>query len=48
MIEIVIFGVFFGLLVIGSLVASAAGRLPDAVELEAQDQARWLKLRREA
>jgi hypothetical protein len=48
MIEIVIFGVFFGLLVVGSLIADARGRLPSVDELADQDQAHWNQLRRSA
>ena len=44
MIQIIIFGVFFGGLVIGSLIASSLGLLPSAEAMEAEDLAREAKL----
>ena len=40
MIELVFFGVFFGALVIGSLVADARGVLPSAEQLQDEDTER--------
>jgi hypothetical protein len=45
-IEIVCFAVFFAGLVIGSLVASALGRLPNAEELQEQDRRRFARFER--
>jgi hypothetical protein len=47
MLPIVIFVIFIALLVIGSVVANALGRLPNAEQLEAEDRARFRKLERE-
>ena len=46
MIEVVVLALFFGLLVVGSLVANAFGRLPDADELEKQDHTRFARYER--
>jgi hypothetical protein len=43
MIEVILFAVFFGGITIGALIANKLGKLPSADELEAQDQARWVK-----
>jgi len=43
MIEIIVLAAFFGLLVIGSIVANALGRLPNAEQLEAEDRARMTR-----
>ena len=48
MIEVVILIVFFGGLVIGSLVANARGRLPSAEGLQEEDRARLQRIEREA
>jgi hypothetical protein len=40
--------VFFAAITIGGLVANGLGRLPDAVQLEAEDRAHWARLRRES
>jgi hypothetical protein len=42
-IQVWIFAVFMGGIVIGSLVANAAGVLPDAEQLQEQDRARFRK-----
>jgi hypothetical protein len=42
-IQVWIFVVFMGGIVIGGLVANAAGVLPDAEQLEEQDRARFTK-----
>ena len=47
MIEIILFSVFFAGIVIGGLIADAAGRLPSAEELQAEDRARYAKIARE-
>ena len=39
-----IFLAFMGSLIIGSLIANAVGALPDAAELERQDQTRFTKI----
>jgi len=44
MIEIWIFAVFMGGLVVGSLIANAMGKLPNAEQLEAEDRARYKKI----
>ena len=44
MIEIWIFAVFMGGLVVGSLIANALGKLPNAEQLQAEDQARYKKI----
>lgn len=44
MIEIVLFSVFFAGIVIGGLIADAAGRLPSAEELQAEDRARYARI----
>jgi len=44
MIEIWIFAVFMGGLVVGSLIANALGKLPNAEQLEAEDRARYKKI----
>ena len=44
MVQLIILVVFFGGLVIGSLIASALGLLPSAEELEAEDLAREASL----
>jgi hypothetical protein len=41
---IVFFALFFGLLIVGSLVANATGHLPNADQLEAEDRRRWQKI----
>jgi hypothetical protein len=46
-IQIVIFSVFFGGLVIGAIITNARGVLPTAEELAAEDQARWARIARE-
>jgi hypothetical protein len=48
MLPIVFFAAFFGLLIVGSIIAYATGHMPDADELEAQDQRRWQKLAQKA
>jgi hypothetical protein len=45
---IVFFAAFFGLLIIGSIVANATGHLPGPDELAAQDQRRWQKIEGES
>jgi hypothetical protein len=48
MIEIIIFSVFFGLLVIGGLAADASGHLPSADGLQQEDRDRleqWARSR---
>jgi hypothetical protein len=45
---IVFFAAFFGLLIVGSIIANATGHLPDADELQAEDQRRWTKIDRES
>jgi hypothetical protein len=48
MIEIVILGVFLGLVVIGGLIADATGHLPSAEALQEEDRARleaWARSR---
>jgi hypothetical protein len=44
MLPIVFFAAFFGLLIIGSVVANATGHLPNADQLEAEDRRRWAKI----
>ncbi len=44
MLPIVFFALFFGLLIVGSLVANATGHLPNADQLEAEDRRRWQKI----
>ena len=47
MIEIILFSVFIAGIVIGGLIADAAGRLPSAEELQAEDRTRYAKIARE-
>jgi hypothetical protein len=46
MVEIICLVAFFGTLVIGSLIADALGRLPNAEELQEQDRARFARYER--
>jgi hypothetical protein len=46
MIQIVCLVSFFATLVIGSLIADALGRLPNAEELQEQDRARFARYER--
>ena len=46
MIQIICLVTFFGTLVIGSLIANARGRLPNAEELQAQDRERLARYNR--
>ncbi|MGH9085154.1 MAG: hypothetical protein ACRDYW_06840 [Acidimicrobiales bacterium] len=46
MIELTLMGLFFGGLVVGGVIADAAGRLPTAEELAAQDQRRFARYER--
>ena len=48
MLPAIVVVVFFAAITIGGLVANALGRLPDAIQLEAEDRARWARLRRES
>jgi hypothetical protein len=43
MLEVILFAVFFGGITVGALIAAKLGKLPNADELEAEDQARWVK-----
>ena len=43
MIEVILFAVFFGGITVGALIANKVGALPTADQLEAEDQARWVK-----
>jgi hypothetical protein len=43
MIEVILFALFFGGITIGALIANKLGKLPTADELEAEDQARWIR-----
>jgi len=43
MIEVILFAVFFGGITVGALIADTLGKLPSVDELEAEDQARWVK-----
>jgi hypothetical protein len=45
-IQIVLLAVFFGLLVVGALVADALGRLPTAEELAVEDRERMQRYER--
>ena len=45
MIQIIGLGAFFATLVIGSLIANARGRLPNAEELQEQDRKRFARFR---
>lgn len=47
MIEIVVFAVFFGAIVIGTVIAQALGKLPDAAQLEVEDRRRWARYERD-
>jgi hypothetical protein len=47
MLPIVLFVVFFVLLILGSLIAQALGRLPSAEQLQVEDRARMRKYQRE-
>ena len=47
MIEIIVFGVFFGTIVVGSVIADAFGKLPDAAQLEVEDRRRWARYERD-
>jgi hypothetical protein len=47
MIEIIVFALFFGAIVVGSLVAWAFGKLPDAEQLEVEDRRRWERYERD-
>jgi len=46
MIEIILFSVFLAGIVIGGLIADAAGRLPSAEELQEEDRARYARIAR--
>jgi hypothetical protein len=46
MIQIVCLAAFFGTLLIGSLIANALGRLPNAEELQQQDRERFARYER--
>jgi len=43
MLPIVVFAVFFGALVIGSLIANALGTLPTAEQLQEEDRVRFAR-----
>jgi len=47
MFEIIVLAVFFGAIVIGSTVAYAFGKLPDAAQLEVEDRRRWAHYERD-
>jgi hypothetical protein len=47
MIEIALLIAFFTSIVVGGLIADAMGRLPNAVELEAEDRERFAHFERE-
>jgi hypothetical protein len=47
MIQIILMVAFFASLVIGSLVANALGRLPNAEELQEQDRKRFARYEQE-
>ena len=44
MIEIVVFAVFFGSIVIGSEIADKLGKLPSAEAMQQEDQVRYAKI----
>jgi hypothetical protein len=46
MIQIIGLGAFFATLVIGSLIANARGRLPNAEELQEEDRERFARYER--
>jgi hypothetical protein len=43
MAEIITFAVFFGLIIIGSLIADATGRLPTVEQLQQEDRERYTR-----